>query len=62
MLFLIVLGICCAVSEELVSGIIIMVVGVVGAVTLLKVEVAERMMVRRMRRRGEQSSPKRQVA
>ena len=62
MLGLILIGILCSLAVELFSGIIMTVVGVVVAAILVKVEVSERMMVRRMRRRGEQSSHARKVA
>jgi uncharacterized membrane protein YcaP (DUF421 family) len=62
MLLLAAVGLWCAVAEELFSGIIMITVGVVVTAILVKIEISDRMMVRRMRRRGEQSSHARNVA
>ena len=55
MLLLTAVGVWCAITTELFSGIIMIVVGGVVNCILVWVELSERMMVRRMRRRGERS-------
>lgn len=62
MLFLTAVGVWCAIAEELIAGIVMVVVGVVVTGILVWVEVSERMMVRRMSRRGVQNSDSRNAA